>query len=707
MFAYIWPTEKEIKGNRMREKWLKKETWIRFVKIIMIAMIIEIFVFNYRSVVTIFNKPIDAFSNCDIAVEDIHIDENGNMYIAGEQPTIYIDNIHKKVTEIKMQVSMPDSEEVPYMVSGVMGVTVYSRYEDTLSYYMNKSHNVVKDVERSEYISLFSTRGLNSLGLELELSNGSYFYIEELVLNPRVPFHFNFVRILVLFLVCSLGFAYRRNSNLWNIKVSEENSIGEWMMLGFLIILIAATGSIMFSNKAIGTTDSYTPYERLAEALSEGRVYLLPEPTEELEAIENPYDPFARKELENYLFDTAYYNGHYYVYSGVVPCILYYVPLKLLTGLSMPTTLVMEWNIILFAVGLYFLLRSLIRKYVPQTSLPMFMLLYAVTVCGCQILYYANQPDDYMIPIICATVFTVWGLYFWISSIRDEENRKLCILRLVLGSLLMALVAGCRPQLLIYSLLAFVIFKDFFKADAEKGYSAKKRWGTIFLALIPYVLVAIPLMWYNYIRFGSPFEFGPNYNLSSYDFSLVKFGIDEIGVGLYNFLFQLPNLYNDFPFINLGSRFSELLGFTGIYRETLPGGLIVTNWILLFILGIRYIKEKKKLYHINLVMLGLSLLALVLDAERAGIVYRYMLDFSFGFFLVASCVIAGLEGKIELVSGEKSTALHIFRMVVIALGVASLVYNFLLLVIWGTKYPLIYGNTNLYYKIYYNIRFWT
>ena len=42
---------------------------------------------------------------------------------------------------------------------------------------------------------------------------------------------------------------------------------------------------------------------------------------------------------ENYLWDTAYYEGHYYVYFGVVPVLLFYLPFYLVTGANFPTAI--------------------------------------------------------------------------------------------------------------------------------------------------------------------------------------------------------------------------------------------------------------------------------------------------------------------------------------------------------------------------------
>ena len=61
--------------------------------------------------------------------------------------------------------------------------------------------------------------------------------------------------------------------------------------------------------------------------MADGQLYLEVEPPQWLVDMDNPYDKGARDELqkqtgESYLFDVAYYEGHYYVYFGVLPVLL-------------------------------------------------------------------------------------------------------------------------------------------------------------------------------------------------------------------------------------------------------------------------------------------------------------------------------------------------------------------------------------------------
>ena len=99
-----------------------------------------------------------------------------------------------------------------------------------------------------------------------------------------------------------------------------------------------------------------------------------------------------------------------------------------------------------------------------------------------------------------------------------------------LGSLSMALVAGCRPQLLLTSLFCVPIFKDYLKE--------KELLKKLMVFAIPFALVGLSLMYYNYIRFSSPFDFGANYNLTTNDMTLRGFNIDRVFLGIYYMLFK-------------------------------------------------------------------------------------------------------------------------------------------------------------------------
>lgn len=171
------------------------------------------------------------------------------------------------------------------------------------------------------------------------------------------------------------------------------------------------------------------------------------------------YDKGARDEAqketgEPYLFDVAYHDGHYYVYFGVVPVLLFYLPFYLLTGANFPTAIGVLVMALLFILGATALLDRFARYHFRSVSLGVYLLLQMPLVFCCGIMYLVKFPTFYSLPIMCGLAFSVWGLYCWMRSRLAAHKCGW----LFAGSLCMALVAGCRPQLLVLSLLAFPLF---------------------------------------------------------------------------------------------------------------------------------------------------------------------------------------------------------------------------------------------------------
>ena len=56
-------------------------------------------------------------------------------------------------------------------------------------------------------------------------------------------------------------------------------------------------------------------------------------------------------------------------------------------------------------------------------------------------------------------------------------------------------------------------------------------------------------MIYNYLRFGSVLDFGIEYTLTIYDYQHIQFHLPLVLIAVYNYLFTLPKLSSEFPFL--------------------------------------------------------------------------------------------------------------------------------------------------------------
>ena len=85
---------------------------------------------------------------------------------------------------------------------------------------------------------------------------------------------------------------------------------------------------------------------------------------EQLEQMENPYDPQER--IDNnivYRWDHAYYDGHYYMYFGVVPVFLIFLPYRIITGMPLTTYHATQVFVAVFIIGIFVLFRLLAKLF--------------------------------------------------------------------------------------------------------------------------------------------------------------------------------------------------------------------------------------------------------------------------------------------------------------------------------------------------------
>ncbi len=160
---------------------------------------------------------------------------------------------------------------------------------------------------------------------------------------------------------------------------------------------------------------------------------------------------------------------------------------------------------------------------------------------------------------------------------------------------------------------------------------------------MPYVVVAAGIMWYNYSRFGSPFDFGANYNLTTNDMTSRGFVWDRMLPAAYSYLVQLPKFISVFPFIRFSDFDTSYMGIT--IRETTYGGIFSYSPFLWLVIAIPFIR---KFLAEHKVLLPASILAVcgiltpLLDSQFAGILQRYFADFSLMLYMSAVFVILAL-----------------------------------------------------------------
>lgn len=292
-------------------------------------------------------------------------------------------------------------------------------------------------------------------------------------------------------------------------------------------------------------------YEVLAESILEGRIDLdYGDMDPRLLELENPYDTDLRtQEGIFYHWDHAFYNGHYYMYFGVVPVFLLFLPYRIITGTSLTTYHATQILTALFICGVFTLFFLLSRKFFHKMSLSVYLTLSAAASIM-SAWYISKTPALYCTAIAAGICMEIWSMFFFVKAVWDSDGDRQSTYMGMLGSLFGALAFGCRPTVALANILAIPLFVRYLEA---RRFNLKllKQIAAVFA---PYVVIGSLLMLYNYARFENPFEFGQSYQLtladqSGYGDLLARFNWIRVMNGL------LTNFVGNTPYTSLGISF--------------------------------------------------------------------------------------------------------------------------------------------------------
>lgn len=674
-----------------------KKTILKFGILIIASLLIEIFVCNFRHFESLRYSEIEDYT---IQYDDgIQVNDDGSITVLEEGTRrIELLNINQKVHNIRLDIEKAFTDKEFEKRLAVVTVQLFMTDQGNTIYYGMPPRNVIHKVEDTHYIKLNLSGESEKLAIDLSAHPGSVLYIHDIALNVVKPFAFSMVRwigiLATMLLICGCVQMKKLAAVVYDTKCVWQNVV--------LVALVGVTIGIwtFFAGTNLYFTESWNTnhYYNLTEALAAGQAEMLFGPSEALMNMENPYDYGERlREGVEFYWDFTYYEGSYYVYFGVVPVVLIYLPFFLIMGYHIMNYKVIILGMVLLAIGWLLLLRKIVNKYFKNTSYVLFLMLYflSINAVGCAMM--AHHPDLYSVPIVIGLQFTVWGWYAWLCA-RERAGWKRYLL-LFAGAFCMALVAGCRPQLLLGSFMIFpLLVVDWYRKWKEKDYSFVKDIGVI---AVPYLVVAAGLMYYNYIRFDSPFDFGANYNLTTNDMTVRGFRLDRIATGIFAYLLQLPRFKCSFPYLEDTYIDSGYQGIT--IKEAMFGGVLATNLLLLVGIAVMFRRNfyaQKRIYAVHVMSVLSALIIVVMDTQMAGILYRYTMDFMIFLYIPAIMAIFCLDNKL------KDNVCYVWLMRgVWACFMWGMLYYGLFYVVQDAD-NMEYMNPELYYRIASKIQFW-
>lgn len=661
------------------------------IVLVLAALMLEVFVFNCNYFASAGYQPINLKNKIELAQGSDDL-----FRLTSVNHVMEFSDLNTEVHNIR--IDFDDKQPAQNLTVKIQFTDdAHHTYFDSTEYTVGVPEvEVATNCTQSEYINLNTSGYVDNLRIEIVGEDVSYpIKLWTVSLNAHHPFDFNNTRFMVTLGVLVLVFMFRPKSAIYRIRIVENPVRSKASIIAVVAVEIMLVTSFLFygSNLVGVATSSYNQgswdgvslvdtfevggdnarqYADLARAMAHGQLYLEDEPPQWLQDMNDPYDKGARDELqketgEEYLFDVAYHDGHYYVYFGVVPVLLFYLPFYLVTGANFPTAIGVLIAAIAYILGVSALLDRFARYHFKRVSLGVFLLLQIPLVFCSGIMYLVKFPTFYSLPIMCALAFSVWGLYCWM---RGRLSRHACAWY-VAGSLCMALVAGCRPQFLVLSLLAFPLFWRTFITERR---ILTARGAREFACLIaPYLVVAAGIMGYNYARFGSFTDFGANYNLTVNDMTKRGMNAGRLAPAFFSYFLQPPNVTGVFPFIQATDFDTTYMGQT--IKEVTFGGIFAclpVLWVLPFAGRALRLRSRQRstrtIWGIVVVLLVTGVLVALLDAEMAGILQRYYADFSFMFLAAAVLLLFIVNENLDPASQMRNVLIKVL-LVLVAISV--------------------------------------
>ncbi|HJZ99492.1 MAG TPA: hypothetical protein VKE70_23440, partial [Candidatus Solibacter sp.] len=389
-------------------------------------------------------------------------------------------------------------------------------------------------------------------------------------------------------------------------------------------------------------------YNLLAEGFLSGHLYLTQNPPKELLALPNPYDPVANAPYR--LHDVSLYKGHYYVYFGPVPVLTLYLPWRILTGWSIPNNLAV---IIFLLAGNVFLCMLLFRLLdasgVQLSWLQKRLAIAAISLCQTAPLIL-RRAFMYETAVAAGMCFAAAGFYFLARYVTSAQPRPW---QAIAAGLCLGLTPGCRPNYLVVVAVASAAYLLYLLR--ARGLRGRDLRHELYLFGAPIVACGLLLCWYNFARFGNPFNVGQAYQLVGTTADRgISFNWSTLLPGLYRLLLERPVWVGHFPFVELstaGNFGAEQWPAGADHREAMSGllllcplsiaGFLLPVWLRRWKLSTSVLFTLTSLY----VAAVFNMTGIVMTVNN--VTQRYEIDFAPPFLVLSLFALFAFAAKIE------------------------------------------------------------
>lgn len=443
---------------------------------------------------------------------------------------------------------------------------------------------------------------------------------------------------------------------IFGAKYCPESIINNFLFLLVVLILVAACFPTMGKEPElieyeVGSRVPIDIYIRQFDAWQKGQIELDLPVDPVLMSLENPYDPAERRQSgAAYSWDYAFFEGKYYSYFGIAPILTVHSPIHALTGKlpNIPLTCLILAIAAVITTALAY--REVVLRFIKKPNLWLFLLGLAGTVCASGVYLGVLCSDMYYVAVLSAQTFSMAFVALAVRSMREEKLWARMVM-LVLAALALTLTVWSRPTVALMCVAVFPLFVEFiFKIRKD---TLKDGLLTVGSFALPLIAGALAVMWYNNARFGSPLDFGANYQLTVSDVSLNTIDFKYLFSSFFSY-FLCPMWQSEaFPHIEMqkimvlpkGAKYFYADRACGVFAYGLPLGILAYPHLAL----IEKHRGERDAWK-TAVVCATAVLALGIafsDFCLGGVNMRYVYDISVILTMISAAVLINLTEKSE------------------------------------------------------------
>jgi len=417
-----------------------------------------------------------------------------------------------------------------------------------------------------------------------------------------------------------------------------KRRFGQLLTAGATVVVVWFFHWTVAANNGFADWEELDYYQMLVRGWKKGQLHLDYQPSPELLALPDPYDPARNEGLK--LGDASLYRGKYYLYFGSAPALTLMLPHALLTGRTMTmgtAACILVTLAFLTASGLWLAIR---RRYFPASAIwtaPLGVLLLGF---GTHLLALAQRPMIWELPIAGGVFFTLLAVAACYRAIHGPRP----LLAMSAAGLCLGLAVGSRPTCLFAAPLLLGPVWLAWRKNQRGG-----DWLRLAAAaLVPLGACGVALMAHNYARFDSPFEFGQNYQLSgAFEGQQTHFSLRYLAHNFATYFFHPFRWTGEFPFVlTYGPDVPAIPGYFGAEEVS---GVALTFPFLWFLLALPLAWWRRKRAELRpLTAIVGSLAGAALPVTGLILCFfstcaRYQADFAVGLGLLAFIGLLALE----------------------------------------------------------------